>query len=104
MDVILLTLRIFLFGKIQFDQVNKFRKELCLKSNNAFIKLNFINNRKNDNFFEINFDNKTIIVDKKTRIFEKVNTKKKQIFKNSRNEIDIFQKNKFKYFYNSLSK
>lgn len=82
----------FLFGKIQFDQVNKFRKELCLKSNNAFIKLNFINNKKNDNFFEINFDNKTIIVDKKTRIFEKVNTKKKQIFKNSRNEIDIFQK------------
>ena len=71
----------FLFGKIQFDQVNKFRKELCLKSNNAFITLNFINNRKNDNFFEINFDNKTIIVDKKTRIFEKLIRKKNKYLK-----------------------
>ena len=41
----------FLFGKIKFDHVNKFKKVLSLKSNKALIKLNYINNKKNDNFF-----------------------------------------------------
>ena len=82
----------FLFGKIKFDHVNKFKKVLSLKSNKALIKLAYINNKKNDNFFEIKYDNKIIIIDKRTKIFEKDKIKKKHIFINSRKEMDIFQK------------
>ena len=51
-------------------------KVLSLKSNKALIKLNYINNKKNDNFFEIKYDNKIIIIDKRTKIFEKDKIKK----------------------------
>ena len=37
-------------------------KRLSLKSNKALIKLNYINNKKNDNFFEIKYDNKTSLL------------------------------------------
>ena len=86
----------FLFGKVQFIKTDKIKKILYLKSKNSFITLNFLNKKRSENFFEIIFEDKIILIDKQSRIYEKKNmlknTKFKQIFIKSRDEMDIFQK------------
>ena len=86
----------FLFGKVQFHRYDKFKNILYLKSTNSLITLNFLKKKQSENSFEIFLEDKIINVDKNSKIYEKKimlkNSKFKQIFKKSREEMDIFQK------------
>ncbi len=86
----------FLFGKVQFDNYNKTKKILNLKSENSFIKLHFLKKKHSENSFEIIFQDKIINVDKNSKIYKKdtmlKNSKFKQVLIRSRDEMDVFQK------------
>lgn len=85
----------FLFGKVKFRRYDKIKKTLYLKSNNSWITLNFLKKIRSENSFEVIFKDTIINVDKNSKIYKKKimlkNSKFKQIFKKSRDEMDIFQ-------------
>jgi len=85
----------FLFGKVKFRKYDKIKKTLYLKSMNSWITLNFSKKIRSENSFEVIFKDTIINVDKNSKIYKKKimlkNSKFKQIFKKSRNEMDIFQ-------------
>ena len=86
----------FFFGKVYFNNYNKNNKVLKLKSKKCSIIIKKLNHKSNKNYFEICNNQKNFIVDENSKIFKKQSLQKNnkiiQILKNSRNEMNKFQK------------
>ncbi len=86
----------YLFGKITFCEYKKNINKTIIKISNKKIIFNKLKTKNNINFLEINLEKKKIIIDRFSKIYEKNiitnNIKLLKKFKQSRNEMNIYQK------------
>ena len=86
----------YLFGKITFCEYKKNINKTIIKISNKKIIFNKLKTKNNINFLEINLEKNKIIIDRFSKIYEKNiitnNIKLLKKFKQSRNEMNIYQK------------